>query len=509
MYKLDQNATPFVDALKKFVSSDVTVFDVPGHHMGNLKTNFQDFIGYFAYRCDVNAPRGLDMLLHPEGVIKEAQTLAADAFNADNAFFLVNGTSGGILAMFLATLDANDMVILPRNCHKSVINALIISGAKSRFIMPNIDTDCDIANQPSAEDYEQAILKYPEAKAIFVINPTYFGSTIDLERITKFAHEHNKLVLVDEAHGCHFSFDKTGPKSAMDCGADVSAISVHKMGGSLTQSSLLVMKTSHLDKYDISKALQILTTTSPSNLLIASLDSARSFLALNGQKAILEAKALAENARQRINKIDGFFCHGKEHFQKFGSYDFDSTKLVIELDNIALKGNELYNILKDDYNIQMELAEQYVILALVTIGSKQEHIDNLVSALQDVSNRFYQSGMKYPKLVLPQQFPQAVLRTRVAYNSPFKLVSLDEAINQISRATIMVYPPGIPIITPGEMFTKTIVEKIKYYESTDCRIIKEFKGEKVAIVDLDNIEDDNYYAEDLESYYETVENTTE
>ena len=172
MYKLDQNATPFVDALKKFVSSDVTVFDVPGHHMGNLKTNFQDFIGYFAYRCDVNAPRGLDMLLHPEGVIKEAQTLAADAFNADNAFFLVNGTSGGILAMFLATLDANDMVILPRNCHKSVINALIISGAKSRFIMPNIDTDCDIANQPSAEDYEQAILKYPEAKAIFVINPT-------------------------------------------------------------------------------------------------------------------------------------------------------------------------------------------------------------------------------------------------------------------------------------------------------------------------------------------------
>ena len=172
MKKLDQNKTPYLDALKKYVSEDVLPLDVPGHHMGNVQNKFKDFIGDQLYRCDINAPIGMDNLANPTGVLLDAQKLMAQMCHADKAFFLINGTTSGILAMILATCHTNDKIILPRNVHKSIVNALILCGAKPVYIMPELDKELEIANQPSADDYIKAMHRYPTAKAVFVINPT-------------------------------------------------------------------------------------------------------------------------------------------------------------------------------------------------------------------------------------------------------------------------------------------------------------------------------------------------
>ena len=360
MAKLDQRRTPFLDSIKRYASKDVVPFDVPGHHMGNIENKATKLFGKKLFRLDVNSPIGTDNLAHPKGSILAAEKLLADATGADEAFFLINGTSSGIIAMILAAVKAGERIILPRNVHKSIINALILSGAIPEYVMPAIDSDLEIANQPSVEDYEKAILRHPSAKAVFVINPTYFGAVADLKSIVEVAHAHNMAVLVDEAHGAHYYFHAEGsPITAMDAGADMSSVSFHKTAGSLTQSSVLLVKGKRFSRYEIQKALNITNTTSPSMILMASLDAARSYMALEGKKKQEETYGLAEYAYDKINKIDGFYVAGKKHFLKYGAYDYDKSKLVIGLDHLDIDGFQLYYLIKKDYNIQFELAETY------------------------------------------------------------------------------------------------------------------------------------------------------
>ena len=338
---MNQNETPFLEALKKYINENVSPFDVPGHHMGNVDNLFKDYVGELTYKCDVNAPRGLDNLNHPSGVIDEAQKLMADCFHADEAFFLINGTSSGILAMIMATVKAHEEIILPRNCHKSVINALILSGAIPVFVMPQFDKNLEISNQPTIDDYLDKIEKHPNAKAIFVINPTYFGSTNDLKELAKIAHEKGMLCLADEAHGAHLGFHNRLPISAMDAGFDLSAVSMHKTGGALTQASVLLRKGNRVAHYDVFKSLMVVNTTSPSNLLIASLESARHYLYFHGEEKLDEVIRLGNEAREEISKIPGFKARGREYFINQGSYAYDCTKLVIELESLTINGFEL------------------------------------------------------------------------------------------------------------------------------------------------------------------------
>ncbi|MCR5787230.1 MAG: aminotransferase class I/II-fold pyridoxal phosphate-dependent enzyme [Acholeplasmatales bacterium] len=480
---MNQNQTPYLDALKKYVNDNVSPFDVPGHHMGNAKNDFKDYVGQMTYTVDVNAPRGLDNLNHPSGVIVEAEKLMADCYHADEAFFLINGTSSGILAMIMASVKAHEKIILPRNCHKSVINALIISGAIPVFIMPYFDTNLEIANQPSVEDYKKAILDNPDAKAIFVINPTYFGAVTDLEALADFAHSHSMLCLADEAHGAHLGFTNRLPKSAMECGCDASAVSIHKTAGALTQASVLLRKGERISHFDIMKALMIINTTSPSNLLISSLDAARKYMALEGKEKIEEVLDLGDWAREEINKIKGFKARGEEYFKENKQVNYDSTKLVIELEHIRLNGFELYNILKDKYNVQMELAEQYVILAILAIGTKKEHLENLINALKDISKTYYDDKLTYPKYHYDNPFPAMVMRPRVAYQAPLARTPLDEALGCISKEMIMVYPPGIPLIIPGEVFNQTIIDKIHYYTQTGATVLSDYPDLTVSTVE--------------------------
>ena len=502
MSKLNQNKTPYLDALKKYVSEDVLPFDVPGHHMGNVQNKFKSFIGDQLYRCDINAPIGMDNLANPQGVLLESEKLMADFCHADHAFFLINGTSSGILAMIMAVCKANQKIIVPRNVHKSIVSALILSGASPVYIMPKLDTELEIANQPTVEAYINAMHRYPTAKAVFVINPTYFGAVGDLKRIVKEAHARGMAVLVDEAHGAHYYFDNKGPISAMDAGADLSSVSFHKTGGSLTQSSVLLLKSKFVDRAAIQKAINILNTTSPSTILMASLDSARQYVATKGQANMDRVHELSEYVREQVAKIKGFIPCNKDHFVEKGCYDYDDTKVVIKLDHLDINGFELYHILKEEYGIQIELAETYVVMGILAIGSSKAQMVRFVKALKDISKKHYNKKLEYPRHAFGVDFPFQITRPRTAYHAPGKIVPLKDAVNAISKESIMIYPPGIPLIVPGEVFTKDLIDRINSYKKLGVTILSDYGAEKVNIIDIPKWTRFGTYKNKLNDYLE-------
>lgn len=496
MNKKLQKATPYIAGLKKYINEKNVVFDVPGHHEGEISTALNSVYSNKIYIGDVNCPRGLDNIGHPTGVIKEAQDLMADATGAKYCKFLINGSTSGNIIMILSSLRANEKIILPRNVHKSVINALILSGAVPVFLMPAIDPKTEIVNQISFDEWKVAIDTNPDAKAIFIINPTYFGATADLKRITNYAHKKNMIVLVDEAHGSHFYFEKNAPITAMKAGADMSTLSIHKTGGSLTQSSVLLIGSDRVPMYDINKSYGMLTSTSPSSILLASLDAARKFLVFHGPKHLEEAKTLASYARENIGKIKGFLPCDSEHFKENGSFDYDNTKVVVELDKLKINGFELYRILHDKYHIQIELAETYVFLMIVSIGSTQKDIDTMCEALKEISAEYFDDKITYEDRRYMKRFPDMVVRPRVAFHAPLEVVNLEDSLNRICKDMIMIYPPGIPLIVPGERFTQEVIDEIKLYKLLDTTILSDFDdGNKVSVVDESNW---NYALEDKE-----------
>lgn len=477
--------TPFIDALKEYIKKDVVPFDVPGHHMGNIENEATILLGHDLFRMDVNAPKGLDNLSSPTSVLLESEKLLAKATGADDAFYLINGTSSGILAMILAAVGGREKLICPRNIHKSVTNALIISGGIPVYVMPQFDSNLEIVNQPSLDEWKKAIVNNPSAKAIFVINPTYFGSVCELKELTDFAHEHNMAVLVDEAHGAHYYFDSPDfPISAMKAGADMSAVSFHKTLGSLTQSSVLLVKGNRFPRYKIQKSLNILNSTSPSTLLIASLEASRKYLVEHYKTGLDETLHLARYAREKINKIKGISSPGPDYFKQKGCYGYDESKVIISIEKLDLDGFKLYNILAERFSVQLELAEPYAVLLIFAIGTKKAHVDALIKALEQISKEYYNKNLTYVDHHYEIEFPFSLIRPRSAYHAPGKSVSLDELEGQISKETVMIYPPGIPLVSPGEIWNKRLVERIRKYIELGVSIHSTF-SDGFNVIDVD------------------------
>lgn len=480
----EQKKTPYLTAYKKYMELHTAEFDVPGHH-GAIRTDFDKVFTHVVYKYDINCPRGMDNIIHPTGPIKKAQDLFAKACGADYAKFLINGSTSGNIIMLLSTLKSKDKILLPRNVHKSVINGLVLSGAIPIFIMPDYDPRTEIVNQISFEKWKKTIDENPDAKAIFIINPTYYGATCDLKKITAYAHEKGMVVLVDEAHGTHFYFSNKTPCTAMQAGADMSTLSVHKTGGSLTQTSVLLVKGKRVQKEFVTKSFNLITTTSPNNMLLASLDAARKFLVFKGSEAIYNAIKLAEKTAKEINKIPGFIARNKAYFTKeMNTFDYDRTKLVIELDHMSISGIELYKILKDKYKIQMELGETYILLALFTVGSKEKDSERLIAALKKVSKKYYDEEIIEENHKNFAEFPPMEVRPREAYHAPLKVVKLKNAVNKISKEMIMVYPPGIPLVIPGERITEEVINHISYYNKIKATIMSDYSSTfEVAVID--------------------------
>lgn len=479
----DHKQTPFFTKLFEYATSNTISHDVPGHKLGHIQSDLLDVAGNMLYKLDANAPRGLDNLNRPTGVIMEAAELMADAFGGDKAYFLTGGTTMGILAMIMSVCRAKEKIILPRNVHKSAINALILSGAVPVFVKPAIDTELGIANHMAYEDVEKAILDNPEAKAVFVINPTYFGVTSDLKAIVELAHERDMMVICDEAHGSHLPFSPELPQSSMEAGADMSSCSLHKTVGSLTQSSIIISQGSRVDHVRLRSTINMIQSTSPSSLLLASLDVARKTMALEGEQTIPKIIDMARKTRDRINKIPGIKAIDDKYFIQNGAYDYDETKLIVKVSDLGLTGFDVYKELFDEHKIQMELAETHLILAVLSIGTRQEDLDALVTALWALSDKYLPMKLRpiIPKVKF--SYPEAYTRPREAYHAPKKYVPLYQALDEIAAESIMIYPPGIPIVIPGEIISQDILDDFEFYQKSGSVILSDTEGGYIKIID--------------------------
>ncbi|OHX56869.1 arginine decarboxylase [Planococcus salinarum] len=458
---MSQLETPLFDALLKHRNRHPIQFHIPGHKKGHgVDPAFREFVGDNILSIDLINIAPLDDLHSPKGAIKKAQELAAEAFGADHTFFSVQGTSGAIMTMILSVVGPNDKILVPRNVHKSIMSAIVFAGAVPIFIHPEVDPELGISHGISAEAVEKALIEYPDAKAVLVINPTYFGVAADLKRIVEIAHERQIPVLVDEAHGVHIHFHKSLPVSAMAAGADMAATSVHKLGGSMTQSSVLNVREGLVSAKRVQSTLSMLTTTSTSYPILASLDTARRQLAINGADLIDRTIRLANDARKRINKIPHLHCVGRELLKTSATFDLDPTKLLISVKNLGITGHQAEEWLRENANIEIELSDLYNILCLVTIGDSRKELNLLVNALQRMSEAYDNEAAVVEPIVLLPDIPRLAMTPRDAFYASTEVVKIDEAVGRISAEFIMVYPPGIPIFIPGEIITQENIEYI-------------------------------------------------
>jgi arginine/lysine/ornithine decarboxylase len=318
----------------------------------------------------------------------------------------------------------------------------------------------------------KAVHENPDAKALFVINPTYFGAVSDLRSIVKLCHRKRIVVIVDEAHGAHLPFHPDLPDSAMAVGADMATVSMHKTAGSLTQSSVLLLNERYFSRHDVRAAINLMQTTSGSYLLMSSLDLARKKLALHGREMYDSLLASVEQAKARIAKIPGISVLTYDDANGAGMYDYDETKIVIRVNSLGMTGFEAFDILLNEYGLQMELAETYVVLAIAGVGDDESTLNKLVEALEDLSRRFH--GTREPLSVTLANFfekPKAVISPRDAWYAPKRVVPLTQSVGEVSGESVMIYPPGIPLVIPGERITEAMMEHYRFYLKQNCTVL--------------------------------------
>ena len=458
---------PVYEALQQMKRERIVPFDVPGHKHGKANLELTEFLGEKCMSVDVNSMKPLDNLCHPISVIKRAQQLAADAFKATNAFFMVGGTTSAVQTMILATCKEGDKIIMPRNVHRSAINALILSGAIPVYVNPDSDKRLGISLGMSVSEVEKAIEENPDAKAVMVNNPTYYGICSDIRSITQLAHRHGMKLLADEAHGTHFYFDEELPMAAMEAGADFASVSMHKSGGSLTQSSFLLLGKNINADY-MRQVINLTQTTSASYLLLSSLDISRKRLALGGREIFAQTVEMAEYARSEINEIGGYYAYSRELINGDSIFDFDVSKLSIYTLPIGLAGIEVYDLLRDEYDIQIEFGDIGNVLAYISVGDRKRDIERLISALAEIKRRFGKSGAD----MLTQEYisPVVAETPRKAFYAKKRSLPLEETSGLVCSEFVMCYPPGIPILAPGELITDEIIEYIKYAKEKGCQM---------------------------------------
>ena len=463
--RLDQNRAPIYEALERFRQMRVVPFDVPGHKRGRGNPELAAFLGKQCVDVDVNSMKPLDNLCHPISVIREAEALAAEAFGAANAFLMVGGTTSSVQSMVLTACKRGDEIILPRNVHRSVINALVLCGAVPVYVNPEVDQRLGISLGMKREQVQKAIREHPNAVAVLVNNPTYYGVCSDLRAIVRMAHEAGMLCLADEAHGTHFYFGEGLPVSAMEAGADMAAVSMHKSGGSLTQSSLLLIGPRVHAGY-VRQIINLTQTTSGSYLLMSSLDISRRNLALRGREVFRQVASMAEYARGEINAVGGYYAFGRELINGDAVFDFDTTKLSVHTLDIGLAGIEVYDILRDEYDIQIEFGDIGNILAYLSMGDRPQEVERLVSALAEIRRRYQTDGTG----LLNQEYidPDVVISPQEAFYADKISLPLRQAEGRVCSEFVMCYPPGIPILAPGERITGEILDYIEYAKSKGC-----------------------------------------
>lgn len=479
---MDQNRMPLVEALQQFREEAPAYFRIPGHRFERGLDEALNGASLAAY--DLSEAEGLDDLHHAEGVIAEAQRLAAETWKAKKTFFLVNGTTCGNEAMVLSSVKEGEKIIVPRNVHKSVLMGLILCGATPVYVMPEYSTKWQMWGGVTPETIEKAFAETPDAKAVLLVSPTYYGLCSDLQAIAEICHCHNAALLVDEAHGSHLYFSEQLPLGALESGADACAQSIHKTAGSFTQSSFLSLGSGRLDEARVAANLQMVQSTSPSYLLMASLDAARRGMALHGKERMERALELGQKARQELAKIKGIEVLGTEMEGTCGVWKIDPTRLVFSARELGISGYDLQVRLYEEYRVSTELADEENVVCVITWANSEEDITRLIDALAGISAA--ESGKttgrtKFTeKQWLFRSLPEMVKTPREAYFAEKEAVPFAEAEGRIAAEMAAPYPPGIPLICPGERYSREMLELMRQYKADGC----EFHGPSDASLEV-------------------------
>lgn len=443
-------SAPIVAAMKKYSTDGVIAFHTPGHKQGRgAHELLRELLTAEGLRQEVSLMEELDDLHDPHTCIKEAQELAAKLWHAAECLFMVNGTTSAVQAMMFGTLKPGDLVMVPRNAHRSVIAGLILSGAVPIFLPVDFDDEFKLPLNVSVETIQRAIKIFPQARAVLLVSPNYYGVSADLPSIAKLVHAAGMLLLVDEAHGAHLTFCDELPPSAIEAGADLAAQSTHKILGSLTQSSMLMLSKS-IDAQRVKLVASLLQTTSPNQLLLASLDIARLQMQLDGQKKICAAVELSKQLRTAIKNIHGL--------KVFDTMNLDPTKVTVNVEGLGLTSHEAEDILRRKLNVQCELSDAVNLLFLITFADDIETVSKLLDALKRLPRR---QPIKLASPMLSKEISIAKLSPRETFYKSTEVVALNESIGRVCAEEVTFYPPGIPLLVPGEEITAQVVEMIQ------------------------------------------------
>jgi len=478
--RLDQTKAPYFQALLEYVDAGVLPFHTPGHIQGvGMDPAFREFVGDNICAIDLTPMPGIDDLLQPMESIKEAQELAAEAYGADRTFFLINGSTSGNQCMMMAALNPGEKIAVPRNSHKSMLGGLVMSGAHPIYMQPAVDNELHMDHCVTPETVERTIAENPDVKAIYIVSPTYYGVAADLLSIVRIAHEHDKMVLVDEAWGPHFKFHNALPVSATEAGADMCINSTHKMLSAFSQCAMLHQIGDRVRVDRLKAVLKMFLSTSPNLPMVASLDVARRQMAVEGGALLSQTIALAEETRRRINQIDGLYCFGEEIQGRNGVHDLDPTKIAVTVKGLGYTGYEASELLRKRYNIQVELADLFNVVALFTIGTTRDAAERFILAFEEMArddrkfDQFAPSGILEHRLktsyAMPSIPPMRML-PRDAFLADTELVSFAKSAGRICAETLSPYPPGIPVISPGEELTPEIIDYLRLELKAGVRI---------------------------------------
>lgn len=464
---------PIAEAMRAYAADGARAYHTPGHKQGlGAHPLLKALVTEEGLREEVSLMEELDDLHEPTMCIKEAQEMAAALYGADQAYFMINGTTGAIHTMLMGALRPGDAVLVPRNAHRSMIGGIILAGARPVFLQPEIDERLGIAMGLTEETVARAIAAHPEAKALACVYPTYYGVTFDLARIAALVHAHDMLLLVDEAHGPHLRFSEALPPQAIDCGADMAAQSTHKILGAMTQASMLLVNGPRVDRERVREAASLLQSTSPNQLLLASLDIARLQMAENGRETVGRAVRLAGRLRSAINAIDGLWSFGPEYTCYPGATGLDATKITVQVTGLGLSGVEAESILRHRYKVQCELSDARNLLFILSYADKDEQADYLLRALQGLA-RDHRRGSEASGAVstkLPA-VPAQGMTPREAFFAPKGSVAFSEAEGHIAAEQVMFYPPGIPILCPGDVIDAASLRYIEAMQALGLKVV--------------------------------------
>lgn len=454
----DKEALPLLAAMTAYYREHCVPFHTPGHKYGRgMHPALSQLFSEQALAMDVSLMHELDDLFSPDGCIKTAQDRAARVYGAGQSFFIVNGTTAAIHAMLMATVQPEDKVLIARNAHRSVLGGLILTGATPVFMAVAMDEALGIPGQVLPATVDKTLEANPDAKAVLLTTPNYYGGACDLAAIVALAHARGVPVLVDEAHGPHLGFDRRLPLSALAAGADLTAQSTHKLLGALTQASILhVGADSLVPAAKAAAALAVLQSTSPNYWLLASLDAAVGQLDAEGERLISAAVDLAEEIRSRINAIDGLFCFGAERSGTAGLVGVDLCKLTITVSGLGLTGVEAERILRTQSRFQVELVDQNNVLLLITLGDGPQTAALVEQAMLNLAAQ--KKAVKITLHTVLAMTAEQVLLPRAAFFARKKTVAVEQAVGLVAAEPVTFYPPGVPVLLPGERISRAVLD---------------------------------------------------